>query len=278
MSLIFFLTTDMEGLAGVDRYEQCYPDDCWEEAYQEARRLLTRETNAAVAGCFDAGATEVRVLDGHGPNRFEGFTAELDPRAVPCQFASRNPSRWQGLDSSVAGVALIGQHARAGTIGGFLDHSSSLRTICRRTLNGEEHGEIGWLAAYAGHYGIPLIFLSGDEAACREAETSFPWTKTVATKNGLSWESCELYDPETVYRRIRQEMAAAVRGVESAKAWKPNCPVTVETELAWTGLADESAGFPGVERPAARTLRWRLSDVRDIYSWPSANWYPAMSS
>src|SRR5215469_7514005 len=123
--VIFWICTDMEGLAGIDRWEQCYgPDESPD--YQYGREQLTADVNAAIAGCFDAGATQVRVLDGHGRNRNEGFIREnLDPRATIVWFSQRSPIRLEGLDESVHAVAMIGQHAMAGTINGFLDHTQS---------------------------------------------------------------------------------------------------------------------------------------------------------
>src|SRR3954452_8139076 len=118
--MIAWICTDMEGLAGIDHWDQCYGDG--PEYHEYGRAQWTADTNAAVAGCFDAGAAEVRVLDGHGRNRNQGFTADLDPRATRIWVARRDPLRWEGLDESVHAVAMIGQHAMAGTISGFLDH------------------------------------------------------------------------------------------------------------------------------------------------------------
>lgn len=43
-----------------------------------------------------------------------------------------------------------------------------MRPTASITLNGEAIGEIGQFALLAGSRGVPSIFLSGDEAACRE--------------------------------------------------------------------------------------------------------------
>ncbi|MER3472866.1 MAG: hypothetical protein C4335_02275 [Armatimonadota bacterium] len=80
--MIVWICTDMEGLAGIDSWNQCYHPDDHAPEYRYGREQLTAEVNAAVAGCFDAGATEVRVSDGHGRNRNQGFIREkLHPRA-----------------------------------------------------------------------------------------------------------------------------------------------------------------------------------------------------
>src|SRR5450759_3891846 len=96
MSKIVWICTDMEGLTGIEDERQCY--DTETPAYQHGREQLTADVNAAVAGCFDAGATEVRVLDGHGPNNNQGFIPEkLDPR-VKKVWWSTTPGRFEGMD------------------------------------------------------------------------------------------------------------------------------------------------------------------------------------
>lgn len=276
--MIVWICTDMEGLAGVTSWDQCsHPDDASPE-YLHGRAQLTADANAAIAGCFDAGATEVRVLDGHGRNQNRGFIEDmLDPRARRVWIASRDPLRWEGLDASVNAVAMIGQHARAGTPGAFLDHTQSSRVICRYLINGCEHGEIGQMALYAGAMGIPLVYVSGDEAACAEAAALFPHVVTTATKRGLTWDTCELYDPDMVRQSIRSDIAAALSRLECCRAWRPRGPVNVTVEWSWTGAADVLAHVPGVRRLDARTVQWPLEDRLDVFTWPSSAWSPAAS-
>jgi len=68
------------------------------------------------------------------------------------------------LDESYSGVLLIGHHAKAGTLNGFLDHTRSGRSWFSLRVNGEDVGEIWLAAAYAGHFRVPLIMVTGDEA------------------------------------------------------------------------------------------------------------------
>ena len=51
-------------------------------------------------------------------------------------------------------------------------------------------GEIGLEACYAGHWGVPLVFVQGDEAGCREAEAQFPGVVTAAVKRAVSADRC----------------------------------------------------------------------------------------
>ncbi len=273
--MIVWICTDMEGLAGVDHWDQCYDPDDRSPKYLHGREQLTAEVNAAVAGCFDAGATEVRVLDGHGRNGNKGFlTDRLDPRVKKMWIASRNPLRWEGLDESVDAVAMIGQHAMAGTINGFLDHTQNPKVICRYLINGKEHGEMSQMALAAGAVGAPLVYVSGDEALCDEARRLFPHAVRTPTKRGTGWDTCVLYPPEEVRARIRRDIAKALRRTDRAKPWRLKPPIKITVEWAWSGMADPFARVPGVERLDARTIRWKIGDPRDIHSWPCDEWHP----
>lgn len=272
--MIVWICTDMEGLAGIDHWDQCYhPDDNAPE-YRFGREQLTAEANAAIAGCFDAGATEVRILDGHGRNRNKGFTDALDVRAKRMWIASRNPVRWEGLDATVHAVVMIGQHAMAGTLHGFLDHTQMPKEICRYRIHGEEAGEMSQFALYAGGFGVPLVYVSGDEALCAEAARLFPHALSTPTKRGTGWDTCELYPPDAVRARIRRDIAVALPNASHSRAWQLQLPIEVSIEFAWSGRADAIARIPGVQRPHARTVSWRIGDPRDIYDVPHSGWQP----
>ncbi|MCC7519456.1 MAG: M55 family metallopeptidase [Verrucomicrobiae bacterium] len=275
MNKIIFSITDMEGLSDVDRYEQCYgprgqPD------YEHGRVQLTEDTNAAIAGAFDAGATEVRVLDGHGYNQNQGFRRDLlDPRATLVWFAGVDPTRFEGFDESVAAVMMVGQHSMAGTPGAFLAHTQFLPTHLKRyRVNGVEYGELGQCALFASDYGVPLIYLTGDDAACAEAKRQFPWVVTTPVKHGTGWETCELFPTDKVRAQIRADVARAVRSIRSAQIFKLPIPLEIMIDWVKTEHADQFAGIRGVQRPAPCTTRWRITQARDIYSWPGKRWQP----
>ncbi|MCX5660766.1 MAG: M55 family metallopeptidase [Planctomycetota bacterium] len=272
---IIWICTDMEGLAGIDHWDQCYDPDDRSPKYRYGLEQLNADVNAAVAGCFDAGATEVRVLDGHGRNQNKGLLVEkLDPRAKKMWAASFNPLRWEGLDESVAAVAMIGQHAMAGTLNGFLDHTQNPKSICRYTFDGVEHGEMSQFALYAGGYGVPLMYVSGDDALCAEAARLFPHVVSTPTKTGTGWATCKLRPPEQVRADIRRDIAKALGRIDRSKAFKLPMPLEVAVEWSYSGLADGATNVPGVRRPHPRTLSWQIATPLDIYHTPGGEWKP----
>ncbi|MGH2808171.1 MAG: M55 family metallopeptidase, partial [Actinomycetota bacterium] len=83
-----FIMSDMEGVSGITKWEQCKGGH---EMYEEGRRLYTEEINAAVRGAYDGGATEVVVMDCHGAGKgwtFNSLVPELlDP---DCEWVVQN--------------------------------------------------------------------------------------------------------------------------------------------------------------------------------------------
>ena len=197
-----YIVTDLEGVSGVVEYEDRTDESPRNLALrQKYSRLLAGEVNAAVDGAFSGGATEVFVNDCHGGAYTIDFE-RLDPRARVLHGRER-PTWMAGLDESFDAMFSLGVHARAGTRSGVLYHtmSCSVREI---RLNGQPIGELGLEAFCAGAFGIPLLLVTGDGAACREAEDLVPDVVTVAVKEGLSRYSAISYPPSKAQEMIRE--------------------------------------------------------------------------
>lgn len=257
------LMTDLEGVAGVVSFaDQGYPDGKY---YEAAKKLLTAEVNAAVEGLLAAGIDDVLVIDGHGPG---GITFEdLHPAAKlmhgrPLAPAATRTAVIKAYD--VCGI--IGQHAMAGVATGNLAHTQSSRAIDYYTLNGRPIGEIAQFALHCGGLGLPMIFLSGDDAACRETEELIPGITTVATKQGLSRQSAVSLSAAESRRRIREGIQRAVEKQRENPLpplrWE--APYILEKRYFHTDVADNAASQPGAERVDSQTVRFTGDDILDI--------------
>lgn len=173
------IMTDLEGVAGVlNREDWTVPSGRYHE---KAKRLLTEEVNAAVDGMCQGGATEVLVVDGHGPG---GIDPELlDARAELMRGAPQPVWPW-GLDCSFSALAFVGQHAKAGTPYSHLSHTQGFHFM-DLSVNGVSIGEFGQLALCAKELGIPTIFASGEAALAEESQALCPGIVTVPVKRGL---------------------------------------------------------------------------------------------
>ncbi|MBN1878444.1 MAG: M55 family metallopeptidase [Anaerolineae bacterium] len=257
------IMTDLEGVAGVVSFEA----DSYSNAkyYEAAKKLLTAEVNAAVNGVLAAGVEEVLVIDGHGPGGIcfeELHQAARLLHGRPLAPASVRDPIIAGYDAAM----MIGQHAMAGLATGNLAHTQSSLTIDYYKLNGEFIGEIAQFALYCGGLGLPLIFLSGDDAACREVEALIPGITTVAVQQGLSRNSAISLSAVESRRRI---CAGAQRAVEqhiehplTPLVWKG--PYVLEKRFFHTDDADRAISQPGVERVDGQTVRLTGETILDV--------------
>ena len=116
-----FIVTDMEGVGGVNNAdEQLLPG---QRRFEESRRLLTGEVNAAVEGALDAGASEVVIWDGHDGSRALAID-EIHAKAKLIQGKPTPPDYYLS-EKLYDGILFVGQHAMAGAKDGVLAHSQS---------------------------------------------------------------------------------------------------------------------------------------------------------
>lgn len=176
-----FIMTDQEGVAGVIDTANYSRPGC--RYYEVARELTTLEVNAAVEGALGAGAAEILVVDGHGHGSLNQVLLHREARLLagrPRPGGFPFPCR-DRYDLALS----IGQHAKSNTDGGHLAHTGSFE-VEELTINGCSIGETGRTFLIAGHSGVPFVFLSGDAAACAEAEDLVPGIVTAAVKEGVS--------------------------------------------------------------------------------------------
>ena len=224
-----FVVTDAEGVAGICRQEQVEPGN------PELQKLLTGEVNAAVRGFLSAGADEVIVWDGHDSSRTLS-AATLEPRAR-LVIGSLGPTLL--LERGFAALAFVGQHARANRQAAVMAHSYSSLGIQRILMNGREFGEIETRAALAGWFGVPVVFLSGDQAAADDLLSIVPEAETAVVKEGLGYYSCLSLTAEKAQELIERKAALALTRVGQVRPYRLEGPVSI----GWS------------TRPAARPFR-----------------------
>jgi len=207
--LKIYVNTDLEGISGVFKFAQTREKDT--PLNIQACEYFMGDVAAVVKGLRDGGATEVVVLDGHGPQAV--LPHLMAPGAVYVTGRPRpGAGNLSGLDESFGGMVMLGLHAMMGTSDGVLNHTQSPKSENRCWYNGVESGELAQNAAIAGHFGVPPIMVTGDEATCREAKAFFGNdVVTVATKRGLSREAAcpDSAGPAPVSARRRQPPARA---------------------------------------------------------------------
>ncbi len=242
------LWCDMEGVAGISVWEQVNGGAA---LYEEGRRLYTNEINAAVRGCKRAGATEIVVVDGHGAGgawNFKSLIPELLESGA--QYVLGYPwARYIApLEAGCDAALFVGAHAMAGVPDGILCHTVSSQAWYNARINDTLVGESGIIAAICGDFGCPCVFVSGDEATCREVRDLLgPNVVGAVVKTGLSRFSARHLPANDACALIEGRVYSALAMRNWPQPLKFDGPVTFTVELASPDRAPDFKGKPGVE-------------------------------
>jgi len=256
-----YILADIEGISGIRMIEQAKMDN---PKHAAACELVMQDINVAVDAAFDAGATHVVACDTHGGGG-QVQICQMDPRAV---YETPNAGLMMpSLDESFAGVVLLGHHARAGTLNGFLDHTMSSACWFEYRINDQVVGEIGIEAAYAGHFDVPVIAVSGDACAAVEAKELLGDVECAVVKWGIGRNRAKCLSLPDAHKQIAEAVGNAVRSVERFKPWKPSVPATIRLTLNRSDIADDHASRPGVQRVDARTVQQSILSMQDVARW-----------
>jgi D-amino peptidase len=251
-----YISADMEGITGVVNAEQtgAGPD------YGMARKWMTEDVNAAIAGALDAGATEIVVNDSHGDMR-NILPGELNSNAVLISGTPKPFGMMQGIDATFDAVMFIGYHARAGTIDGVLDHTISSAVVYSIKINGLEMPELGINGLIAGYYNVPVVMLSGDRAACEQAKEVLGEKTVVAqVKEAIGRTAAKHLSFENARKLIRQQAKLAIEKRKELKAYKLSPPYRFELSYFRSSQTDNAMSVPGVKRTGARTIQFEADD------------------
>ena len=252
-----YMNTDLEGISGVYKFDQTRQKDT--PLNIQACEYFMGDVNAVVRGLRDGGATEVVVLDGHGsqaviPHLMEPGATYITGRPRP------GAGNLTDLDSTFDGMVLLGFHSMMGTADGILNHTQSSLSENRYWYNGVESGEIAQNAAIAGYYGVPVILVTGDVAACREAKEFLgDHLVTVAVKRGLAREAAELYPFPVTRKALYEGAKQAVEAIASFKPYILETPIQVRME--YLNLD------PALPEPERVTREGYAENALQIFSW-----------
>ena len=258
------IAADMEGISGVVSWDHVDPAHA---EYPRFRRLMTGDVNAAIRGAYDGGADQVVVADGHSRGR-NILVEELDARAVLNTGSPSPLSMVQGCDAETGAAMFVGYHARVGSQNGILDHTWSSSTIGNVWLNGRLTGETGVNAAVCGHFGVPVIFVSGDQTVCAEAAELLGPIETVVVKQASGRMAAECLSPEVAQHKIHEGAKLAVSRFRAGQAPPPlriQTPVTLTLDLVSSDMADRLDLLQGARRLDGRQVEIVAADMLVAY-------------
>jgi D-amino peptidase len=244
-----FLSSDMEGTAGVVAWEQCVGDG-YEAVH--GRRLLLAEVNAAIEGALDGGATDIVLNDSHAAMR-NMPADELAGQAYYISGAHKPDYMMQGLDSSYDAVLFVSYHGSVGAKAG-LSHTYNPNAVIEARIDGRVTGESGINALVAAHYGVPVVLITGDRVACEEAAALIPGIHTAVVKEHVSRVAAGSLHPDRACALIRETAQKAVAGAAGSRA-PTFSPGVLEVSVRTVDIAETASWVRGVTRAGPRELR-----------------------
>jgi D-amino peptidase len=255
-----YISADIEGVGCVVRGEQSSVKG---RLYEEARRFMTGEVNAAIQGAFETGATEVTVCDAHNVG-LNLIPEEMDDRAALILGGPRPLAMMEGVDAGADLVFFVGYHGMAGTADATIAHIFTGR-IAEVRMNELRVGEIGINALLAGHFGAPVGMVAGDEAASREAGELLGDIETVAVKSGIGAYGGRCLHPKKCREMIFEAAARAVRRRADFHPHRMEGAVSLEVRMTTASAADRVLRMPGVARVDDVTVRFAGENVLEAF-------------
>jgi D-amino peptidase len=252
-----FISVDMEGIGGVVTDQQLAVSGF---EYQRFRELMTEETNAAIAAARDAGASEFVIADAHG--NFQNLLVEKLPADVQLVRGGPRPlGMMQGIDESFDGVVFIGYHASTTNVDGVRAHTMSSANLADLKLNGVSVTEGAWNAATAAHYGVPVLAVSGDEAAVKEVQALVPAAEGAVVKWPYGFHSARVLMPEASRALIKEAVRKGMAKRAQLTPVKARAPVEIEIRFKAYRPSEILAWLPLFKRVDAHAVRFTAKDM-----------------
>jgi D-amino peptidase len=258
-----YISCDMEGTAGVCSWEQV-DARTYKPDYFIYRKYMTAEVLAAVNGAREAGASGITINDSHGPMR--NLILDDLPDDVRVVFGNRKPfSMVQQVDGGFGGVFFTGYHGAIGDANATLCHTYTPSVIYNVRINGVRCSEATLNAALAGHFGVPVLLVTGDRVTVEGAKEQMPWITGVVVKESIGNYAVDSISPQAAQDAIRAGAAQSIRNAARAKPYVFDAPVTMEIDLTRVEQADFVSLIPGFERSGPRQVRFVHDDYPTVF-------------
>lgn len=254
-----YISVDIEGITGVTSWDET---ELGKGQHALAAAQMKREALAACQGALDAGATEIWVKDAHDSGRnmwVDGFPPEV--RFVRGWMCTPD-SMVAGIDESFDAALCVGYHSEGGVDGNPLSHTMSSSSLFWVKINGRLISELELHTYTCAQYGVPMVFVSGDQDLCEKAVDVIPGIRTVATKVGIG-EATVSRNPEQVCVEIRETVREALLAEH-----QPTSPLeqklTLEICFRQHARAKRGSYYPGAELTDAFTVKYEARSIPEL--------------
>ncbi len=257
------ISVDMEGVAGVVTGDQLAPGGF---EYERFRGFMTREAIAAIEAARQAGATEILVADSHG----NGQNLLIDQLPADVRVIRSWPRRlgmMAGIDSTFDAAIFLAYHSSTNNPAGVRAHTISSARLTRIAYNGAVVSEGAMNAAIAGHFGVPVVMISGDDAAIAEVRAAVGPIEAAEVKRSLGFHSANTLTPEAARALIGEKVRAALGRLKDFKPYRVATPVTVDVTFKSYLPSEVFSYLRIVERPDSHSIRFVARDTPEALNF-----------
>jgi D-amino peptidase len=171
----------------------------------------------------------------------------------------------EGLDASFDGICFVSYHGSIGAEHAVLSHTYNPGAIWEVRMNGEIVGESAINALVAAHYGVPIIFVSGDEVTMQEVQNVAPNAEKVVVKESLGRFAAAHIHPTVACESLRKGASLAVSNMKKMHPPVFTRPVSLEVTFLVADMAEMALWVRGVDRAGTRTIVISSENLLDLY-------------
>lgn len=258
-----YISMDAEGISGIYKLGQVMPSH---KEFEWAQKMMANDINAAVEGAYRAGAEQVIVNDAHNAGN-NLLIDQLDERVDLISGGIRPLQMAQGAELGCDAALLIGYHRRKGAKG-VISHSYAYGTMVEMRLNGKLISEHDLIGMCIGAYGIPVVFLSGDNLVIEDAKESIPGIYTVETKVAISNNAALCHHPKRNAKAITETVEKALRNYkkDGIKPMHIDGPIQLDVRYSAEVQAEMAMKAPNTVRLDENTVRYQGEDYLTVYN------------
>jgi D-amino peptidase len=131
-------------------------------------------------------------------------------------------------------------------------------------LKGVSVSEAGLNAAIAGHFNVPVIMVSGDDAVVKETTALLGNIEGAVVKWSSGFHSAKTLMPEAAYELIREKVKTAIGRIKDFKPYKLATPIQLDVRFKNYRPSELLAYLSIVERTDAHSIRFTGKDMIEV--------------
>lgn len=256
-----YIVADGEGISGVVSSDEMHPTG---SRFEEFRKLMTMDANAAIDGAFEAGAKEVLVNDAHWSS-LNIIYEKLDARAEIIRGASNKRLSMVEHVEGYDGALFIGLHAKVGHSHGVANETMIGPEMYEMRMNGMPVGELELNAALAGYFDVPVLMVSGDDCLAKEAKQSLGNIETAIVKYAIDRWTARCLSLENAHKEIKNKASQAVHRIKEIKPYTIYGQVELEIEWTSTAACKRASLVPRSYMKSPRIIAYKGKDILEAW-------------